>query len=90
MSESCDHTIMRETRERIRRAELATLLYPPGSREHARAVERLGRATRQMERLERGHREVAAIRGAAGDEPPDGTPSAGGERPAHEGGVTPA
>ena len=51
MSEYRDDAILTETLERIRLAELATVLYPPGTPEHARAVERLDRATRQMHRL---------------------------------------
>ncbi len=51
MSEYRDDAILNETLERIRLAELATVLYPPGTPEHARAVERLDRATRQMHRL---------------------------------------
>lgn len=46
-----DDPVLTETLERIRRAELACVLYPPGTPEHARAVERLDRATRQMRRL---------------------------------------
>lgn len=46
-----DDPVLTETLERIRRAELACVLYPPGTPEHARAVERLARATRQMRRL---------------------------------------
>ena len=46
-----DDAVLTETLERIRQAELATVLYPPGTPEHARAVERLERATRQMVRL---------------------------------------
>jgi hypothetical protein len=51
MSEHLDDALVSETRDRIRRAELATVLYPAGTPEHARAVERLDRATRQMRRL---------------------------------------
>jgi hypothetical protein len=46
-----DDPVLTETLERIRRAELACVLYPPGTPEHTRAVERLDRATRQMRRL---------------------------------------
>jgi hypothetical protein len=46
-----DDPVLTETLERIRRAELACVLYPPGTPEHAKAVERLDRATRQMRRL---------------------------------------
>ena len=46
-----DDPVLTETLERIRRAELACVLYPPGTPEHARAVERLDRVTRQMRRL---------------------------------------
>jgi hypothetical protein len=52
MSAYRDDALLTETLERIRRAELATVLYPPGTPEHARAVERLSRATRQMRRLQ--------------------------------------
>ena len=51
MSTHQDDAVLSETLERIRQAELATVLYPPGTPEHARAVERLERATRQMVRL---------------------------------------
>lgn len=51
MSEYRDDAVLTETMERIRRAELACVLTPPGSPEHARAVERLDRATRQLRRL---------------------------------------
>jgi hypothetical protein len=46
-----DDPVLTDTLERIRRAELACVLYPPGTPEHARAVERLDQATRQMRRL---------------------------------------
>ena len=59
---------MTETLERIRRAELATVLYPPGTPEHARAVERLDRATRQMHRLAEA---VARIEPPAAADRPD-------------------
>ncbi len=65
-----DDAILAETLERIRRAELATVLYPPGSPEHTRAVERLDRATRQMHRLEQAGRPMDL--GAA-----DGDPTVG-------------
>ncbi|MFN8621248.1 MAG: hypothetical protein U0869_10930 [Chloroflexota bacterium] len=52
MSAVRDDAILTETLERVRRAELATVLYPPGTPEHTRAVERLDRVTRQMQRLE--------------------------------------
>jgi hypothetical protein len=55
MSEYRDDTVLTETLERIRRAELATVIHLPGTPEHARAVERLDRATRQMRRLADGH-----------------------------------
>ena len=51
MSEYRDDAVLTETMERIRRAELACVLYPPGTPEHQRAVERLDRTTRQMRRL---------------------------------------
>ena len=51
MSEHPDDAVLTETLELIRRAEMATVLYPPGTPEHARAVDRLDRATRQMHRL---------------------------------------
>lgn len=46
-----DDPVLTETLERIRRAELACVLHPQGTPEHARAVERLDRVTRQMRRL---------------------------------------
>jgi hypothetical protein len=46
-----DDPVLTETLERIRRAELACVLYPQGTPEHARAVERLDQVTRQMRRL---------------------------------------
>lgn len=58
-----DDAVLTETLERIRRAELACVLYPPGTPEHARAVERLDRVTRQMRRL-------TALPGARDVEPP--------------------
>jgi hypothetical protein len=61
MSTYRDDAIITETLERIRRAELATVLYPPGTPEHMRAVERLDRATRQMNRLERGRASDGAL-----------------------------
>lgn len=60
-----DDPVLTETLERIRRAELACVLYPPGTPEHAKAVERLDRATRQMRRL-------ADASDARGGEQPDG------------------
>jgi len=77
MSEYREDAILDETLERIRLAELATVLYPVGTPEHARAVVRLDRATRQMHRLEE-----AAERGTPG--PPgveDGPPGEEGAPP---------
>lgn len=72
-----DDAVLTETLERIRRAELACVLYPPGTPEHARAVERLDRATRQMRRL-------TALPGPRDIEPPRDGPA---DRPARDRGV---
>jgi len=67
MSVDRDDAIMDETLERIRLAELATVIHPVGTPEHARAVVRLGRATRQMHRLdEAAERETPFPPGAEG------------------------
>lgn len=69
MSEYRDDAVLNETLERIRRAELATVIYPVGTPEHTRAVERLDRATRQMHRLA-----DAAARGRGTSDPTDVDP----------------
>ena len=69
MSEYRDDAVLTETMERIRRAELACVLYPPGTPEHTRAVERLDRATRQMRRLAAASATHDAD--AAGEPPPN-------------------
>ncbi len=68
-----DDAVLTETLERIRRAELACVLYPPGTPEHARAVERLDRATRQMRRLTAlpGPRDADPSRDGPADRPTD-------------------
>lgn len=71
MSEHPDDAILSETLERIRRAELATVIHPPGTPEHARAVARLTRSTQQLRRLETAESlpDRSAAAGSRGMEP---------------------